>query len=41
MRSVGIIGEGVGNAHTPGGVEISTGAAPIERRVGLACKIAK
>ena len=28
-------------ARTPGGVEISTGKAPRERRVGLTCKIAK
>ena len=35
MRNVGIDGDKVG------GIEISTDLSPIERRVGLACKIAK
>ena len=41
MRNVEIIGEGVDNADTPGGVKIPKDMSPIERRVGHACKIAK
>lgn len=37
----GLLGRAALIAHTPGGVEISTGTAPRERRVGLTCKIAK
>ena len=36
-----LLGEAGLIARTPGGVEISTGKAPRERRGGHACKIAK